>query len=76
MKMTAAILVSIFLLIRSAMNFPKYTAIIDTKVRAIMVPQSTITALYLVANNAEAICVLSPHSANRIRRNPEINALL
>ena len=75
MKMTAANLVSIFLLIRSAITFPKYTAMIDIKVRAIMVPLSIITALYLVPNSAEAICVLSP-SANRMRTNPEINALL
>ena len=73
--MTAATLVSSFLLTRSAINFPKYTARIDTKARAIMVPQSTITASYFVPNSPDAICVLSPHSANKIRANPEINAL-
>ncbi len=76
MKSIAAIRVSIFLFTRSAITFPKYTAIIDTSTSAISVPQSTKTMLYFVPNNPAAICVLSPHSANRIRKNPERKALL
>lgn len=76
MKSTAATRVSILLLIRSAISLPKYTARMETKVSAISVPESTIIGSYFVPNSPDAICVLSPHSANKIRTNPERNALL
>jgi len=44
---------------------------IDNKVNAVITPIKTITPLYLLASNPEAICVLSPHSDKKIRVNPE-----
>jgi hypothetical protein len=58
------------------MNLPREIAAIDTKVSDANVPIRTIIVLYSDANNAAAICVLSPHSVIKIRVKPERNALL
>ena len=70
------ILVNSFLFIRSEMNFPKYIAITDKIVSAIIVPHSTSMTLNLVAKSAAEICVLSPHSVKKINTKPERNAFL
>ncbi len=60
-------------LIFLTINLPKYTAIIDKITSAEITPKKTINELYFVANNPEAICVLSPISDIKTIPNPDRN---
>ena len=76
MKAIAAVFVTSFLLIFSEISFPMYMVSVDSSVSAVMVPMRTSVELYWVANMAEVICVLSPHSDMNISVNPDRNVFL
>ena len=76
MKTTAATFVTSFLSIFSEISFPMYTVRIDSSISAVIVPMRTRAELYWVANRAEVIWVLSPHSDININANPARNVFL